>query len=103
MWVDDAQSVGWKLHCLGKIYVYKKEKNACGDRLRLMINLRRIDNDVSHKFDLQLFLTVRDISSDGQFDSYFPTLAYKKHEYIYTKMFYDINPLFRLPTLEIQK
>ncbi len=80
MWVDDAQSVGWKSHCLGKTYVYKKGKNASGDLLRLMKNLRKIDNDVSHKFDLQLFLTVRDILSDGQFNSYFQTLAYKKHE-----------------------
>jgi len=27
-----------------------------------------IDNDISHEFDLQMFLTVRDILSDGQFD-----------------------------------
>ncbi len=27
-----------------------------------------IDNDVSHELDLQMFLTVRDILSDGQFD-----------------------------------
>jgi hypothetical protein len=62
----------------GKHVFTEKGKNASGDRLRLMRNMRKIDNDISHKFDLQLLLTVRDISSDGQFDSYFATLAYKK-------------------------
>ncbi len=50
----------------GKHAYTKKGKNASGDRLRLMRNLRKIDNDVSHGFDLQMFLTVSDISSDGQ-------------------------------------
>jgi hypothetical protein len=76
VWVGDVQSVSWKSRCLGKTHVYKKGKNASGDRLRLMRNLRKIDNDVSHEFDLQLFLTVRDISSGGQFDSYFPKLLF---------------------------
>jgi hypothetical protein len=47
--------------------VYKKGKNAAEDRLKLMRNLRKIDNDISHEFDLQMFLTVRDILSDRQF------------------------------------
>ncbi len=55
---DDAQSVGWKSRCLGKTCVYQKGKNTSGDRLRLM---RKIDNDVSHGFDLQMLLTVSDI------------------------------------------
>jgi hypothetical protein len=41
-----------------------------------MRNLRKIDNDVSHEFDLQLFLRVRDILSDGQFNSYFLTVIF---------------------------
>jgi hypothetical protein len=49
-----------------------------------MRNLRKIDNDVSNDFDLQLFLTVRDILSNRQFDSYLPTYAQRK--------FYDICP-----------
>ncbi len=42
----------------GKHVFTRKGKNAAGDK---------IDNGVSHKFDLQMFLTVRDILSDGQF------------------------------------
>ncbi len=51
----------------GKQLFTRKGKNAAGDRLRLMRNMRKMDNDISHEFDLQMFLTVRDISSDGQF------------------------------------
>jgi hypothetical protein len=51
----------------GKHVFTKKGKNASGDRLRLMRNMRKIDNDVSHRFDLQMFLTVSNILRDGQF------------------------------------
>jgi len=68
VWLNDAKSVIWKSQNLGKTCVYKKGKNAAGDRLRLMRNLRKIDNDISHEFDLQMFLMVRDILSDRQFD-----------------------------------
>jgi hypothetical protein len=49
----------------GKHVFTRKGKNAAEDRLRLMRNIRKMDNDISHEFDLQMFLTARDISSDG--------------------------------------
>jgi hypothetical protein len=66
--LNNSKSIIWKSQNLGKTCVYKKGKNAAGDRLRLMRNLRKIDNDISHEFDLQMFLMVRDILSDRQFD-----------------------------------
>ena len=45
----------------GKHVFTKKGKNASMDRLRLMRNMGKLDNDVSHRFDLQMFLTVSDI------------------------------------------
>jgi len=54
--------VVWEKHVFTR-----KGKNASGDRLRLIRNMRKIDNVVSHRFDLQMFLTVSDISRDGQF------------------------------------
>ncbi len=68
VWLNDALSVVWNSQSLGKTCVYKEGKNAAGDQLRLIRNLRKMDNDISHEFDLQMFLMVRDILSDGQFD-----------------------------------
>jgi hypothetical protein len=51
----------------GKHVFTRKGQNAAGDRLILLRNLRKMDNDFSHGFDLQMFLMVRDISSDRQF------------------------------------
>jgi len=45
----------------GKHVFTEKGKNASGDQLRLMRNMRKIDNDISHKLDLQMFLMVSDI------------------------------------------
>jgi hypothetical protein len=49
VWVNDSKSVVWKSQNLGKTCVYKKGKNAAGDRLRLMRNMRKIrPSDVSN-------------------------------------------------------
>jgi hypothetical protein len=45
----------------GKHVFTEMGKNASGDQLRLMRNMRKIDNDISHKLDLQMFLMVSDI------------------------------------------
>jgi hypothetical protein len=45
----------------------EKIEETSGDRLRLIRNMRNVDNEVSHEFDLKMFLTVNDISIDGQF------------------------------------
>ncbi len=51
----------------GKHVFTRKKKNAFGDRLRLIKNMRKMNNDISHSFDLPMFLTVKDILSDRQF------------------------------------
>jgi len=50
---------------------YRRVKNASGDQLRFIRNVRTMDNEISHEFDLQMFLTVNDSFSDNSW--YFTT------------------------------
>jgi hypothetical protein len=53
----------------------EKIEETSGDQLRLIRNIRNADNEVSHEFDLKMFLTVNDILSDRQF--VFPNICHK--------------------------
>ncbi len=45
----------------------EKIEETSGDQLRLIRNMRNADNEVSHDFDLKMFLMVNDILIDRQF------------------------------------
>ncbi len=57
-WTRHRASVGNPV--VYKTCVLHKGSNASGDRLRFIRNVRMMDNDVSHGFDLQMFLTAND-------------------------------------------
>ncbi len=90
-WMKRRASVGNPV-AWGKHVFTRKGNNAAGDRLRLMRNMRKMDNDISHRFDLQMFLMIKDILSNRQF-----VFSIKRPNLSYITLWsyrYDIWPKF---------